>query len=209
MAMAKEQLITPRVDETEWVRQQEELASLFAKQLKMSRWQYLDTLPIFTPQPEEYRGRKEQFDTVVLVQPPTQKLSLRRILEISGLSYDPGVLKMEDWQGDKGGFKTPSVAYATWLSDGSNNLNVAPSVVRTNLAEDVRGGTGLDGVFLYVADRGVLRHHFLDLPGSQVGAGSVPYLRLWSGEPRLDCDWVGHADPYGGSVVVGRKIVTK
>lgn len=201
-----EQLSAPRVDEREWVRQQEELAYLLAKRLNMSRWQYVDTLPIFTPQPAEYQGR---FDNVVVVQPPKpeKELSLKTILKIVGLSYNSGVLNMRDWRGDKGGFRIPVVPYATWLEDGERNLGVRPSVVRDSLSKDARGGTGLDGVFLYVADRGVLRRHYLVFPGSEEGAGRAPVLRLWDDGPRLVHRWVGHTVPGGGSVVAGRKIV--
>lgn len=163
----------------------------------------MDTTPNYTLQPEKYRG---VYDNVVLVQPPTPNLSFKRILEITGLSYSSEVLKMEDWENDNGKFKTPSVVYATWVDDGGNNLDTAPSVVRANLSEDARGGTGLDGVFLYVADRGVIRRHYLDLPGSQVGSGRAPYLFLWDDGPRLSCRWVSDAYPRFGSVVAGRKI---
>lgn len=201
-----EQLIVPRVDEREWVRLQEDLAYNFARPLKMSRWQYLDTLPDYVPQPAEYKGR---FDNLALVQPPKLGLPFKKILDIVGLSFNPEVLKAEDWGGDKEGFRTPTVAYATWVDDGGNNLNIAPSVVRTNLTKDARGGTSLDGVFLYIADRGVLRRHYLDLPGSEMGSGRAPSLRLWHGAPRLYVYWVVVAGPYYGSVVAGRKIVTR
>lgn len=65
--MATEQLTAPRVDEREWVKQSEDLAYYFAGSLKMSRWQYLDTLPVYVHQPAEYQ---ERFNTLVLVQPP-------------------------------------------------------------------------------------------------------------------------------------------
>lgn len=206
--MQVEQLTTPRVDEREWVRLQEELAHLFKGQLKMSRWQYVDTLPQYTPQPTEYQGR---FDSVVLVQPPVpdKGLSLQRILEIVGLPYNQNVLKMTDWLDGKGKFRTPAVPYATWLDDGSRHLGVSPADVRKNLAEGERAGTGLDGTFLYVADRGVVRRHYLDLPGSKVSSGSAPYLGLWDGGPGLGCRWVGDVCPGYGSVVAGEKIVTK
>lgn len=206
--MTVEQLVVPRVDEREWVRQQEELAFLFAKSLRMSRWQYVDALPQFTPQPAEYRGR---FDNLVLVQPPQPEkgLSLREILDIAGFSYTPEVLKMEDWKGDKRGFRSPTVVYATWVDDGIGSLNVAPELVRNNLVEDERGGTSLDGVFLYVADRGVLRRQYLDLPGSDVGSDYVPCLYLRDAGPQLCCHWVDDADPDDGSVVAGRKFVTR
>lgn len=204
--MVTEQMIVSRVDEGEWVRQSEDLAYYFAKPLKKSRWEYLDTLPNFTPQPAEYPGR---FDILVLAQPPKPELPLKKILDIVGLSYGSEVLQMKDWENDKGGFKTPSVPYATWLEDGTRNLNVKPQVVRENLLADERGGTGLDGVFLYVTDRGALRRHYVDLPGSQVGVDGAPSLVLWRDGPELDYGWVDFAFPLFGSVVAGRNIVTR
>lgn len=201
-----EQLIVPRVDEREWVRLQEDLAYHFVRPLKMSRWQYLDTLPNYVPQPAEYKGR---FDNLALVQPPKLELPFKKILDIVGLSFNSEVLKAKDWRGDKEGFRTPTVAYATWVDDGGNNLNIAPSVVRTNLTQDARGGTSLDGVFLYVADRGVLRRHSLDLPGSEMGSDRAPSLDLWHDGPRLRFSWVDDANSGFGSVVAGRKIVTR
>lgn len=213
--MITEQLVVSRVDEREWIRQSEDLAYYFAKPLEMSRRQYLDTLPNFTPKPAKYAVRSdtaEPKDTLVLVQPPQPEkgLPLTRILDIVGLSYfNPEVLKMEDWQDDKRGFKTPSVPYATWLEDGTRNLKVSPQAVRENLLDDERGGTGIDGVFLYVTDRGTLRRHYINLPGSQVGSDGVPDLLLCFGGPGFDRGWVGRVDLNCGSVVAGRKIVTR
>lgn len=116
---------------------------------------------------------------------------------------------MKDWQGDRGRFRTPNIPYATYLEDGTRNLGVKQSIVRENLLEDERGGTGLDGIFLWVSDRGVLRRHYLDLPGSEVGSGSAPYVGLWFDEPRLYYGWIGDAYPDSGSVVAGDKVITR
>lgn len=205
--MIGEQLnVQSRVGERDWVKQAEDLAYYFARPLNMSRWQYLDTLPEYTPQPAEYQGK---FDTLVLVQPPKPELPLKRILDIVRLHYNPNVLKMEDWKGDRGGFKTPDVPYATWLDDGTKRLNIKPSVAREGLLEDERAGTGLDGIFLWLSDRGVVRRHFLDLSGSEVDFSYTPYLFLWFIGPNLDYDWAGDANSNFGSVVAGRKIVTR
>ena len=198
--------LQPRVDERDWVKQSEDLAYYFAQPLKMSRWQYLDTLPEYTPQPEEYQGR---FDTLVIVQPPKPELPLKKILDIVRLHYNPDVLKMEDWKGDREEFRTPDVPYATWLDDGSKKINIKPLQVREGLLDDERAGTGLDGIFLWLSDRGVVRRHFLDLPGSQVNFRYTPYIFLWFIGPNLDYDWAGYANSRFGSVVAGRKIVTR
>ena len=192
------------VHERSYARQAEDLAYYFAGELKMSRWQYLDTLPVFTPQPENYQGR---FDILLLVQTPQPKLPLQRILDIVGLQYNPDVLTARDWAGSR--FVTPEKAYLTYVEDGTGNLDTKPNIVRQNLSADERAGTLLDGTFLHVSDRGLVTRHYLDLPGSQVASGCVPYLCLWNGGPRFGCGWDGYAPPNSGSVVAGDKVVTK
>lgn len=210
-------VLQPRLDhEREWVRLSEELAFLFAKPLGKTRWEYLDQcLPACTPQLDAYRGA---FDRLVLVQLPLpeQNLPLKRILEIVGISdYNTDVLKMEDWKGHKGKFKTPvpgsAWSYATYVEDEerrgqSDRLGVAPLVVRENLTAAARGGTGLDGIFLYVSDRGTLRRHYFDLPGSECGSGYAPCLGLWGAGPRLRLDRVDGAGSRCASVVAGDEV---
>lgn len=135
-------VIQPRLNhERDWTKQSEDLAYSFAKPLGKSRWQYIDEcLPKYTPQSDSYRG---SFDKLVLVQLPQPNLPLKKILEIVGINdYNPDVLKMNDWAGHKGKFKTPVLgsawSYATYVEDeerrGQNDrLGVAPLVVRENL----------------------------------------------------------------------------
>lgn len=207
-------VIKPRLShERDWTRQSEDLAYHFAKPLGKTRWQYLDEcLPQYTPQQDSYRG---EFDRLVLVQLPQPKLPLKRILEIVGINdYNPDVLKMNDWTGHKGKFKTPhnAYSYATYVEDEekrSERLGTPPLIVRENLVAGQRVGTGLDGVFIYVSDRGVLTRHYLDLPGSEVGAGRAPFLLLWDDGPRLDLRRVGNGGPDCASVVAGDDVVIR
>ncbi len=186
----------------EWRRQAENLASLFAEPLDMSRGEYVEKLPQFPDKPQEYEGI---LDIPVIVQPPQLGLSLSRILDIAGINYDSQAISgFEDWE--RSGFKTPRRPYTTWLDDGSRFLGKTVEVARDGLASFERGGTHADGIGLYLKDPNILKAHYLDFPGSQFGSGSAPFLVLDGDEPWLLRYWVGSPDRRFGSVVAGREI---
>lgn len=201
--------IHPRFSlDSQWCQQVDLLAYLFAKPLGKSRWQYMDGLPQFPAQP------KESLNIPTIVQTPRvdKGLTLVRMLSILEVAHDEGTVKrFEDWKGDPAGFVTPDNPYSTWLSDGSRKPDfkpVSPTQVRQNLAEDERGGNVSDGLALArIAYPAVLRDHYLDLPGSQLGSVGAPVLVLVDGRPWLYSDFVGRALPVFGSVVAGRNIV--
>lgn len=194
--------------EAVWLRQVGILADLFAGQLGQSKDQYMDSLPKFGPSPIDYEVK---FGPPVIVQVPQGKLTFAKMLEIQVVTnYLPNLKDLKDWQKDPQKFKTPNRPYVTYLHDGSRNLNRSPRDVRLSLISDERGGTVFDGLALLAQNPGILKHHYLDLPGSQYGSGGVPCLVGWGGGPGLDgCDWVGFAGPGFGSVVAGRNVVTK
>lgn len=188
----------------EWERQASRLADLFASELGQSRDEYVEGLPRFSPQPEGYKGR---FDTPVIVQTSTSKLTLARMLEIAGIVNYLKLENVQDWREDK--FRTPNAPYITWLHDGSRNLNRSVKGVRAKLADDERGGTVFDGIALLQQDPQILKRRYLDLPGSQYGFDCAPRLGLWDGRPGLRCRFVDRAGDGWGSVVAGRNIVTR
>lgn len=213
--MVEEQLIASRVGEREWGRQAEDLAYYFARPLGKTRWEYLDQcLPRHTTQPDSCRGK---FDRLVLVQLPQPNLLLERILKIVGINnYNPDVLNMRDWAGHRGNFRTPvpgsAWSYAAYVEEEKKRgerLGIAPAVVRENLTMGQRVGTGLDGVFLYVSDRGALTRYYFDLPGSEVGSDYAPFLNLWRGGPGLGLGGVDDAGPGYASVVAGDEVVIR
>ncbi len=187
----------------EWQRQAEGLAQLFAKPLGKSTQEYIEGLPRFPQKLPEYEGR---LDIPVLVQvPQADRLPLSRMLDILGIAYSRNTVeRMEDWP--EGKFVTPRKPYSTWLDDGTRYLGKAVKDVRIDLLLQERGATHLDGLGLYVKDPDILKDHFLDFPGSQVGPGRAPCLAR-----RVDRPWLGRGfvdDPgsRGGSVVAGRNI---
>jgi len=196
------ELITPEL-QTEWERDAQKLADFFAKLERKSEAEYMDSLPKPFAQPESYRGR---FDIPLIVTVPTKDVPLAEMLKAGGISsyYDAG--RTKDWEEDS--YQTPDRPYFTWVSDGGLNLNKSVEDVRTSLIHDSRGGTLLDGIGVVIKNPDILKHHFLDLPGSQVGSGFAPFLDRWSERPRLYRHFVDRADPSFGSVVAGREIRT-
>lgn len=187
--------------EEEWQRQAQELIKLgFNSELGLTERQYLESLPKFTPQPESFKGR---LDTSVIVE---TRISPKRQAELAGIQYFLDGLNKIDWNKNLKNYTTPEAPYAAWLEDGRNNLKKKPEDVRSSLKADEIGGTEFDGIALYISNPKILEHHFLDLPGTSVGSGSVAYLDLWGGRPRLSYFLVdGADDPRFGSVVRGRQ----
>lgn len=200
------EILNSRVDEGEWQRLRAELAYLFAREVRMSRWQYEDTLPKYVTEPSQY---KDRFNRLVLVQPPKPEvgLTLTRISKIAGLYNKDANPPSEVYDSKQGGFKTPDVAYATWVNSGNTNKAYDPKWVFRTLADDERPGTGLDGIFLYVADKSVYDDHHPYLPGSgDLEYVHAVYIRRWDGEwPKLGQGYFGESG--FGVVTAGREIV--
>ncbi len=189
--------------ETEWLEQTQGFIELgFHKELNLSEEGYRDSLPKFGAQPEQFRWR---FDTPVVVE---TRIPVKRQCELVGIGYFLGGLEVVDWADDSKDYRTPDKPYVTWLQDGKRNLNKAVKAVRNELDKDERGGTEFDGIALYIAHPQVLKDHFLDLPGTQVGSGFAPSLHLWFGGPGLYYFRVDPAHPEFGSVSCGREIRT-
>lgn len=186
--------------EKDWQKQAKQLAHLFAKEVGQSKDEYMDKLPKFSPQPEQFKGR---LDTFVIAE---TRVALPRMVKIVGIVPYYDIVKTKDWQKDT--FRTPDRPYTTWLHDGSKNVEKSVETVRNNLAVDERGGTIYDGIGLYLKDSATLKHHSLDFPGSQVGADYAPFLFVWRVRPKLNDRWVGSEYTVFGSVVAGRDIKT-
>lgn len=186
--------------EGEWQRQAQGLVNLgFHSELGLTEEEYLESLPKFTSQPDSFKGR---LDTPVLVE---TRISPKRQSELAGIQYFLDGLDVKDWDKDPKSYTTPKTPYSIWLEDGKRNLNKKPEDIRKKLKGDERGGTEFDGIALYMSNPKILEHHFLDLPGTSVGSGYAPFLRLWSGGPELGDSFVDIAGPGFGSVVCGRQ----
>ena len=170
----------------------------FHTELGLTEEEYLESLPKFEEQPENFRGR---FNIPVIVE---TRISPQRQAELAKLNYYIGGLSVTDWDKDPEKYKTPDKPYATWMQDGKQNLNKSVENVRKAFARDERGATIYDGTALFIARPEILKDHYIDLPGTQVGSGSAPCLDLWHGGPMVSDYFVGRAGPRFGSASCGR-----
>jgi hypothetical protein len=137
----------------------------FHKELGLKEREYRDSLPMFTHQPEEFRGK---FDYPVLVE---TRIPLERQCALAGISqqlseWSTNHLEFCDWS--VGGYLTPSEPYVTWMHDGSRNLKLTVREVRKRLVANERGATVLEGVSLFLAHPHIWQYHHVDLPGTAV-----------------------------------------
>ena len=190
--------LTPDL-EGEWQRQAENFIRLgFHKALRMREGRYVDSLPHFSPQPENFKGR---FDIPLLVE---TRLPVPQQARLAKVTYYLEGLNVRDWEEDPLGYQTLDHPYTTWVQDGKKNLKVSVENVRAELESDERGGTEYDGIAFYIHHPEILEDHFIDLPGTSVGAGGAPCLGVFGGEPELNGNFVDDASPRFGSLSCGR-----
>lgn len=92
------------------------------------------------------------------------------------------------------------------VEDGRIMRNTKPSVALAQFKREKRfGGTVNEGISTVTYDPEVLRHHFIDLPGSRCGSGDVPYLDVL-GRPEFDAHWDDDASPNYGSLSCGGRL---
>lgn len=92
------------------------------------------------------------------------------------------------------------------VEDGRAMRNTKPSVCLAKFKRDKRfGGTVNEGISLVTCEPEILRHHYIDLPGSRCGSGDVPYLYECGG-PGLSAGWCNAAVPDYGSLSYGRRL---
>lgn len=201
--------------EAEWEEQSARLAERYAPELSKVTGKHISQeeyrkryCPAILPQPDGYKELGLNNPLLVPVHP---ELGIDRTARIAGIIpyYDADATR--DWKDRRHGFTTPQVSYTTWVDYGSRSLNMSVDDVRRGLAADARGGNVHDGIASYLKNPDILKQHFLDLPGSQVGSVLAPYLRVWFGRPelRLHVYWAGLASPGFGSVRAGRQINTQ
>ncbi len=182
----------------EWSRQAQNLAGLFAKELKFkTQEEYIATLPKLEPQPDAWRGR---FDTPLIVE---TRVSPKRQAELLGMRNFLDGLKKTDGNTKKK-YVLPKAPYTTWLNNGKDKFSKAPNAILKNLKADEIAANELDGIALYIANPDILDYQFLYLPGTIVEREYAAFLDLWYGLPRLDFNFVDSALPKFGVVLRGR-----
>lgn len=170
----------------------------FAKRLHISKEKFKRQLmDLVAPQPEAFKGR---FDIPAIV--IGSKLPIEEQYKMAGVDYYLEGLRIEEW--DTQGYRTPSIPHLVWLQDGKINLNESVTAARKRLVDDERGASIYDGLGIYVAKPEILKDHFIDLPGTQVGSDYAPCLELWDGRPRLSYSLTVNSNPRFGSASCGR-----
>ena len=92
------------------------------------------------------------------------------------------------------------------VEDGRKMRNTKPSVCLTQFKRDKRhGGTVNEGISVVTYEPEILRHHYIDLPGSLFDGGGVPCLFV-DGGPRLNASWRDLASPSFGSLACGSRL---
>jgi hypothetical protein len=93
------------------------------------------------------------------------------------------------------------------VEDGRGIRNTKPSVALAQFKRENRfGGTVAEGISVVTYNPGILRHHYIDLPGSHCGGGIVPYLGEGGAGPKLDAIWDAGAHPDYGALSCGGRL---
>lgn len=98
---------------------------------------------------------------------------------------------------------TPKQARLIWANDGRNRLNVSPRNAEKSFVQGEIGGTARVGLHLLLYYPEILKHHYLDLPGSRYDRVDVPCLSGWFGRLMLSAFNADFASPGFGSVSLG------
>jgi hypothetical protein len=179
--------------ERKWLEKANRFIELgFHKELNLTPEEYLESLPKFTSQPENFKGR---FNTQAIAE---TRIPKRRQCQLGGIDYTPEGLSGKDWTDDSQIYKTPRAPYVFWTNEGQRKVNKSTQDVRAELALDERGGTSLEAISLYIFKPNLKSS--LILPGtaikSRVGKNekynNAAFLNLLSGDkrPRLEKIWV-------------------
>ena len=141
---------------------------------------------------------------VIVVQCPNLTLSVRMEKVVldgkTGASYlaDNRVTNLDD---------IPQGHYlAVDVEDGRSIRNTKPSVALAQFKRDKRfGGTVNEGISTVTYEPEILRHHYVDLPGSRFASDGVPCLRVLD-RPGLGACWYDFANPRYGSLSCGSRL---
>lgn len=171
---------------------------------------YLDTLPKFEPQPEEYKGRLDKPMLVEKKIPWQRQAQLARIAISEYLKSRPN--ETRQWEGNRHDVPDDVVAYTGWFNNWDQRFPdpIKPFDARDQLAVDEQGGDPYEGVAQEIHfPEDTANGKYFDLIGYSVGSDHVVGLDRLSGRPGLDASFGGSADPRWRPLVRGSKVVTR
>lgn len=177
----------------------------FHKELNLTEQEYFNSLPKSFPQSMSGRGR---FEKPILVE---TRISLVKLAALTGIEdqsmQDFKSFHLRDWEGDPKKFKTPRQPYTTWVCDGERNSNINVGTIRSNLKEDERMTTLLDGIALYVSHPEILEICDIVLGGTVYEPNYTLWLGEWYAIPCLELLNIDdELSPALGAAICGRKL---
>lgn len=160
-------------------------------------------LSFLEPLKPKFLAVSGKLDCIVL--PPnlittTKKMNLVELDGKRGISYlTPALIQPAD------GVKRPDAPYLMLdVEDGREMIKVSPDNCMKHFSEVSRlGCTADDGEMIAIYWPEILKHHYIDCPGSRCVRGAVPCVNLWFDEPKLSACPSGSDDPYCGSASCG------
>lgn len=168
---------------------------------------FLDSLPRFEPQPEEYKGRFDSPRLVIGKIIPWEKQA-----ELAGISIsDYQRQRIAETVPYDERSRVPHGPFTGWVNKWGQRFKdkIAPDDARNQLQEDEIGGSPYEAISDCLADSGLnASGGFWDVIGYNVGSDHVPYLGRWRGGPRFRAGWGDHAHGRFRPLVRGSKIVT-
>lgn len=186
----------------EWQRQANRFITLrFHQYLTLSEQDYLDSLPQFTLQPEQFKGR---FDIPLLVE---TRIPVSQQAKRANVRYCLDGLNVLDWDEDPQGYKTPTHPYVTWVRDSVENTIYNAEDARSKLQKDERGGTEYDGISFYIRHPQALKGHFSYLLGTSVAGPrekDVAFMGDGGDGPLIFCVWANGTPSGYTSLICGR-----
>lgn len=187
-----------RDPDTEWQRQAGGLvAAGFAAELGLSAAEYLESLPRFTAQSPEYRGR---FDAPVLVE---TRVSWERQYELFGIRISPFMAHFPQPVATGPDSAHRAAPYAAWFTKWGQRFPgpTSPDDARAALAPDEVGANLQEGgAVVHAFPELVASARFFDLVGYVFPAAAVggevhfdpvertPGICRWRGRPEFACN---------------------
>jgi hypothetical protein len=106
------------------------------------------------------------------------------------------------------GVETPNVPYLIRdVENGAAMRNTSPDNCVKQFKKQGRFGLVTEeGIAIVTHKPETLNDHYIDLPGSRYGSGSVPNLWLFDGRPELSYLWAADAHSRWGSASCGSRI---
>jgi hypothetical protein len=195
--------------EEEWQRYGSKFVELgFHTELGMAKLEYLDGLPKFEPQPEEYAGR---FDLPLIVE---TRIPWLRQAELAGIGvsryFKSKIDQLRPLENNNS--TTGDATYAGWFNrwDQRFTQKITPLDAKRQLKADEVSAGLFEGIALQIVyPEFVKSGKCFDLIGYPLELERIPFLGYWNDGSGLGVRWGGNVLKNHRPLVRGSKIVTR